>query len=167
MDQTNHNAQTDQDCEHDRHIDQHDDKRIRRYRLSHSLSPRLLPRASTPQWGFSFRDSPQDHRVLLLLTLFLFERRIPRSPELFRGYTCFLQNTPHTPHKCPAASHRLSARIWISPQRRTPSEPERKVILYTKGVSNTAQFFIKRKNERKIISLWNFADKYQKRIYSG
>ena len=89
MDQTNHNAQTDQDCEHDRHIDQHNNERIRRYRLSHSLSPRLLPHAGTPQWGFSFRDSSRDHRVLLSLTLFVSEHRISRSPELFRGYTCF------------------------------------------------------------------------------
>ena len=35
MDQTNHDTQTDQDRKHDRHIDQHDNERIRRYRLMH------------------------------------------------------------------------------------------------------------------------------------
>ncbi len=37
MDQTNHDTQADQDRKHDRHIDQHDDKRIRRHRMSHPL----------------------------------------------------------------------------------------------------------------------------------
>ena len=53
MNQTNHQAQTNQDCEYHRHIDQHNDERIRCHRMSHQAHLISLPGAILPYYPIS------------------------------------------------------------------------------------------------------------------